>query len=214
MGVSTGFVKNLGNSDAKGGADTFRLWEGYREQATLWRLIALSQMVGTILLIIFSFHLYSTREVTLHVPRTPLPGQYSIHEIPQVALIEAATEVVNLIATYQPHIAEKQFRAALEMLEEPALSMFEEKMLGLELNAIRSTSRTQLFFVDPSKTMIEGTQEGLRVSLTGERTKFVGGKQVPTVYTRYSITFVTRPRNILNAYGLVATKIEVENVRS
>jgi hypothetical protein len=205
-------VKNLMQSASKGEADTFRLWESYREQANVWRLIALAQMFGSFLLICFCFYLYTTREVTLHVPRQPLPGQYSIYEIPEAALVEAATEIVNLIATYQPHTAEKQFQAALEMLEEPALTIFREKMLGLEMNAIKSTSRTQIFFVDPSKNRIEGTPEGIRVSLTGERTKFIAGKQVPPVNTRYNITFVTRPRNKLNMYGLVATKIEVENV--
>ena len=59
---------------------------------------------------------------------------------------------------------------------------------------------------------IEPMPDGIRVSLTGERQKFIAGKQVPPTFTRYSITFVTRPRNRINQYGLVATKIEVENV--
>ncbi|MCI5066191.1 hypothetical protein MRY87_10740 [bacterium] len=212
MGKVAHFIKHIGEVDSKGENDTFRLWESYREQAMLWRVIALAQMIGSILLIIFVFYLYSTREVTLHVPRQPLPGQYAINEIPEAALLEAATEIVNLIATYQPHVAERQFVAALEHLEEPALSTFRETMLGLELSAIRSTARTQLFFVDPTKTKIEPKSEGIAVSLFGDRTKFIAGKQVPTVHTRYTITFVTRPRNKLNMYGLMAKKIEVENV--
>ncbi|MCB0328493.1 MAG: hypothetical protein KDD70_02485 [Bdellovibrionales bacterium] len=212
MGKVAHIAKAIKQNESKGEADTFRLWESYREQANLWRIIAVLQLFGSFLLICFIFYLYSTRTVTLHVPRQPLPGQYSINEIPEAALIEAATEVVNLIATYQPHIAEKQFRSALELLEEPALTIFKEKMLGVELNAIRSTSRSQVLWVDPSRNKIEPMPDGIRVSLTGERQKFIAGKQVPPTFTRYSITFVTRPRNRINQYGLVATKIEVENV--
>ena len=214
MGKVAHFVKHVGEVESKGENDTFRLWESYREQAMLWRVIALAQMLGTFLLVCFAFYLYNTREVTLHVPRQPLPGQYSIHEIPEAVLIEEATELVNLIATYQPYVAEKQFRAALEMLAEPALSIFKEKMLGLELSAIRSTSRTQLFFVDPTKTTIEGTPNGIRVSMVGERAKFIAGKQLPAVYTKYTFTFITNPRNKINLYGLIVTKIEVQDVQA
>ena len=96
MGKVAQFISHVGEVETKGENDTFRLWESYREQATLWRVIALAQMLGTFLMVCFCFYLYSTREVTLHVPRQPLPGQYSIHEIPEAALVEAATEIVNL----------------------------------------------------------------------------------------------------------------------
>jgi hypothetical protein len=131
-----------------------------------------------------------------------------VNQIPEEILIEAATEIVNLIATYQPHTAEKQFRAALELLDEPALSQFKETMLGMELQAIRGTSRTQLFVVDPSRNKIEFTRHGAQVTLIGERDKLMAGKLITPVTTAYRITFATKPRNKINPYGLVATQIE------
>ena len=212
MAKNKNIAQKIKLAESRQEADTFKLWESYREQATMWRVIALVQMFGSFLLICFAFYVYSTREITLHVPRQPLPGQYAVDQIPEDALIEASTEIVNLIATYQPHTAQKQFLAALELLDEPALSVFKEKMLGMELQAIRGTSRTQLFFVDPSRNKIEKTRGGIRVSLIGERTKFLAGKQIAPVSTAYRITFTTKPRNKINPYGLVAINIEVEDV--
>jgi hypothetical protein len=198
MTKSSNIARKINLSESRQEADTFKLWESYREQATMWRVIALFQMFGSFLLICFAFYLYSTREITLHVPRQPLPGQYAVNQIPEEILIEAATEIVNLIATYQPHTAEKQFRAALELLDEPALSQFKETMLGMELQAIRGTSRTQLFVVDPSRNKIEFTRHGA----------LMAGKLITPVTTAYRITFATKPRNKINPYGLVATQIE------
>ncbi len=212
MAKSSNIARKIKVAESRQEADTFKLWESYREQATMWRVIALFQMFGSFLLICFSFYLYSTREITLHVPRQPLPGLYAVEQIPEDTLVEAATEIVNLIATYQPHTAEKQFRATLELLQEPALSQFKETMLGMELQAIRGTSRTQLFVVDPSRNKIEFTRHGAQVSaqvtLIGERDKFMAGKLITRVTTAYQITFTTKPRNKINPYGLVATQIE------
>jgi hypothetical protein len=208
MTKSSNIARKINVGESRQEADTFKLWESYREQATMWRVIALFQMFGSFLLICFAFYLYSTREITLHVPRQPLPGQYAVNQVPEDILVEAATEIVNLIATYQPHTAEKQFRAVLELLDEPALSQFKETMLGMELQAIRGTSRTQLFVVDPSRNTIEFSRHGAHVTLIGERDKFMAGKLLTPVTTAYRITFTTKPRNKINPYGLVATKIE------
>ncbi|MCB0331912.1 MAG: hypothetical protein KDD55_00365 [Bdellovibrionales bacterium] len=196
----------------KGENDTFRLWEGYQEQASMWRIMAVAQLMTTPLLIILAIYLYATRSTILHVPAKPEPGIYAVSELQDSQFIATATEMVNLIASYQPLTARKQFIAAAEMVVEPALSKFKEDMLEIELNAIESTSRTQIFFVDPTKTTVERQGNNVTARLTGERLKLIGGKQVPTIITRFSITMTTNPRHRLNPNGIVVTNIIPENL--
>jgi len=198
--------------EARGESDTLKLWENYREQATLWRTIALFQFISFPLLVLFSFYVYSTRTITLHVPPKPLPGHYSANEIPDSEFISQATEFVNLIASFQPKVARKQYDAATEMLMEPALSQFQEEMISLELRAIESTQRTQLFFVDPSKTNVRyGTREAT-VTLEGEKVKFISGRRLPSSGARYQITMTTVPHHRLNQYGIIVTRVAVEDL--
>ncbi|MCB0353701.1 MAG: hypothetical protein KDD64_09260 [Bdellovibrionales bacterium] len=207
------FVKDLGAIDAKGESDTLKLWENYREQANLWRIIAVLQFISTPALIIFCFYLYSTRSVTLNVPPKPLPGYYAVNQIPESEFVSQAEEIVNLIASYQPANARGQFAEASKMLMEPAYSTFLDKMIGTELKTIESTSRTQLFFVDPTKTKTTMAGREIQVSLEGERLKLIAGKQLAPVQTRFLVTMTTVPRQSLNPYGIMVTGIDTENVR-
>ena len=95
--------------EAKSDNDTVRLWENYREQALLWRAIALLQMPAMCAARLLSTYIWYNREVTLNVPAKPLPGYYSAYEIPDSEFLSVATEFVNLIASYQPKSARKQF---------------------------------------------------------------------------------------------------------
>lgn len=198
--------------DARNETDTIRLWENYRDQALLWRAIALLQMPATLVLAIFAFYLYGTHEITLNVPAKPLPGLYSAYEIPDAEFFDVATNYTNLIATYQPAVARRQFSKAREMLKEPMLDLFDREMMGTELKAIENTSRTQLFFADPSLQTITRQDNHVTVTMTGERLKLVAGKQLPMVVTKYTILMTLIPRNDLNPYGIVIENASVENV--
>ena len=140
--------------DTRDTSDTIRLWESYREQAMLWRGLALIQIPVTLVALLFCTVLWFTRTVTLNVPQAPLPGIYEAREIPDVEFIEVATNFVNLVATYQPAVARRQFEEARQYLIEPMLDKFEVDMLGTEIRAIENTNRTQIFFVDPAKTCL------------------------------------------------------------
>ena len=203
-------VKTANVVDARGESDTIRLWENYRDQALLWRSLALLQIPATLLALVFSLILWHTRKITLNVPREPLPGQYSVEELPNEKFIEATTEYINLIATYTPATAQPQFLKASQMLKEPLLSKFNEEMLGGEIKAIEQTNRTQVFFSDPTRTetrRLSSTE--MLVQVDGIRLKIVGGQELPPAPTRFLVQLTTIPRNVLNPYGIVITNVAV-----
>lgn len=198
--------------EARSETDTLRLWENYREQANMWRALALFQIPATLALIVFSMMLWATRTIELKVPSKPLPGVYLAKDIPDTEFVETATEFVNLIATYQFAIARRQFDQAREMLVEPILQKFNDEMMDQELRAIESTSRSQMFFIDPNKVQIQRRSDReVRVRLIGERMKIIAGKELPTITTGFDITMTTIPRQKVNPYGIVITNVDYEN---
>ena len=200
--------------EARKETDTIRLWENYKDQALLWRSLALLQIPTTLIAVLFSMVLWHTRRITLQVPHQPLPGIYSATEIPNEKFIEAATDLVNLIASYTPANARSQFKRARDMLKEPLLSKFELEMMGSEIKQIESTNRSQVFFVDPSKIVVLRSPSGndVLVHMQGERLKIVGGRGLPPLPTQFQVTMTTVPRNVLNPYGIVATNIDISNI--
>jgi hypothetical protein len=190
---------------ARSNSDTIRLWENYKDQALMWRSIALIQMPATAIALLFAILLWSTREITLQVPSKPLPGIYNAQDIPDSEFINVANDYINLVATYQPGTARKQFEAARAMLKEPLLTQFNTDMMVSELTAIENTARTQVFFTDPLKTKIERNGTEVTVTVIGERWKVIAGNPLPTVTSRFRVTMTTIPKNPLNPYGIVIT---------
>lgn len=199
--------------EAKGETDTIRLWENYRDQALLWRSMALLQIPATLAAVIFAFTLWVTGDIILNVPAKPLPGIYTAQEIPDTEFFDTATNFLNLIATYQPGNARKQFTKAREMLTEPLFTRFSTEMMETELRTVETTSRTQIFFADPTKTTITREGDEVVVEMTGERLKIVAGKDVPTVLTKYTVTMKTLPQNTLNPFGIAVSNIVSENIK-
>jgi hypothetical protein len=188
--------------EIKGTSDTIKVWEAYRDEALMWRAIALLQIPATLIALILCVLLWWGRETKLTVPPKPAPGHYSAREIPDVEFVETATEFVNLIASYQPVVARRQFIEARKFLSEPMLSNFNTEMLENELKAIESTSRTQLFFVDPTKTNIIRQGSQVTIEFIGDRLKIVAGQELPMIKSQYTVTMSTIPRNKLNPYGI------------
>lgn len=201
------------HSAAKHDTDTIRLWENYRDQALLWRSLALMQIPTTLVVLLFATGLWFTRKITLNVPRNPQPGIYSATDLPDEKFIESATEFVNLIASYQPAVAEAQFRKAREMLYAKLLEKFDSEMMNTELKAIQNTNRTQVFFADPAKTKIKrvGPSE-VWVQLEGEREKVVAGKELEPINSRYVVVLTTVPHNVLNRYGIVVSNVVLKTI--
>jgi len=192
---------------ARSNSDTIRLWENYKDQALLWRSLALLQMPATAIALLFAVLLWSTRQITLQVPSKPLPGMYDVTDIPDSEFVNVATDYVNLIATYQPGTARKQFEYARSMLKEPLLTKFNEEMMNSELGAIENTSRTQVFFIDPLKTKVSREGREVTITIIGERWKVIAGSELPTVTSRFRVTMTTLPRNPVNPYGIAITSV-------
>jgi hypothetical protein len=188
-------------------SDTIRLWENYKDQSLMWRSLSLIQIPTTCIAILFAIVMWSTREITLTVPSKPMPGIYAAQDIPDNEFVNVAMDYINLIATYQPRTARRQFEAASAMLKEPLLSKFKEEMLNSELGAIENSSRTQVFFVDPLKTGVARRGNDVVVSVEGERWKVIAGAELPTVTSRFRVTMTTIPRNQINPYGIVVTSV-------
>lgn len=192
---------------ARNNNDTIRLWENYKDQALMWRALSLIQLPTTFIAVIFALVMWSTREITLSVPSKPMPGMYAAQDIPDTEFVNAANDYVNLVATYQPNTARKQFEVARAMLKEPLLTRFNDENMGSELPAIETTLRTQVFFVDPLKTKVERDGTKVYVSISGERWKVIAGAPIPSVTSRYRLELTTIPRNPVNPYGIVITNI-------
>lgn len=213
MAKTARLVQHTTVPEVKNSSDTIRLWEAYRDQALLWRALALLQIPGTLIAIIFAWVLWANTEITLDVPAKPLPGQYPAEELHDSEFVEVATNFVNLIASYQPQVARRQFQRSREFLIEPYLSQFNAEMMEKELKTIETTSRTQFFFVDPTKIEVHRSEGQVVVTFIGERQKYVAGKEVDPVVTKYDITLVTIPRNDINPYGIVISNAYMENVK-
>ncbi|NMC63320.1 MAG: hypothetical protein GYA55_09155 [SAR324 cluster bacterium] len=204
-------LKDSTKQSVRSETDTIKIWEAYKDQAALWRAIALLQIPATAMALVLALILWSTRSITLNVPAKPLPGVYAVHELRDNEFINVATEFINLVATYKPNVARRQFEKASEMLIEPMLSYFKTNILNDELKAIETTGRTQFFFPDPSKTTIQRDGKNVIVVFRGDRTKIIGGRDAPPTPAMYEITMTTIPRNILNPYGIVISNVIFES---
>ncbi|MCO6432480.1 MAG: hypothetical protein J5J00_16625 [Deltaproteobacteria bacterium] len=209
---ATEIVKDTKILESKRESDTIRLWEGYREQAILWRSLALLQIPATLICVGIALFMTLTRTTVLNVPARPLPGTYSVDELNDAEFIEVAQNYINLISTYQPAVARRQFNKAREYVAEPMLTTFDQDMMITELKTIETTRKTQIFFVDPAEIIVEREGNEVWVTMTGDRVKWVAGKELPAIVTRYVLTMTTIPRNDINPYGIVVTNVQSEVV--
>ena len=199
-------------AEAGSGGDTIRLWENYREQATMWRAIALLQIPATIVAVALAALMWSTRVSYLNVPSRPLPGQYSINELPDTEFENVATDFVNLVGSYSATTARQQFATASELLVEPYLTTYKKDMIETVLPAIEQIGRTQMFMVDPAKTVFDRKGKFMTVTYIGERTRFIAGREIAAKRGQFKITMTTNPRNRLNPYGIVIYNVEFNEI--
>jgi hypothetical protein len=204
-------MKNIERVEGRAGADTIRLWEGFREQAYFWRALSLLQMPTTVIAVVAALIMYFYADTTIEVPTKPNPGIYSVKQLPDSEFIKVATEVVNSISSYTPVNAREQFRTSRKYLWEPALSQFEKTMIEGELETIESTSRSQMFFIDPKKIRVDrhAQLDRVVVRLPGVRQKLIGQKAIPADELVYYVKMTTIPRNMHNEYGIVIVDIRV-----
>lgn len=183
----------------------------YQKTAIFWRTLALVQIPITLFCLVFALLMWISRGTYFKVEDPLLPGHYATSEIPDKEFISVATEWINLVATYQPKVARKQFNKAEEYLIEPMLSVFASKFLGQELTAIEQTMRSQMYFVDPFSTSVTRDESGdfAIVTLMGEREKIADGDELPIESSYFQITMTTTvPEDTVNQYGIVITDVQ------
>ncbi len=104
-----------------------------------------------------------------------------ISKVPEKDYVDHAVRVINLISTYVPEEADRQFNQAKEFFAEPALSEFQSTMLSTELAAIKETKRKQHFSHDPKLVKFERFLPAgvVVVRIPGIRNRFLGEKPLP-----------------------------------
>lgn len=205
--------------EGRTGADTIRLWENFKEQAYLWRAIAILQMPATFLALLGWLIVFMTADITIEPPENPQPGRYSVKQMPDSEFLRAATDIVNLIATYQPMTAEAQFRKARTKLWEPALSEFEARMIGInerdtnsEIWAISSSHRSQVFLVNNDLVRVQRfpNKDIAVVRLPGTVQRIISNEPLKSEEIVYYVKMTTIPRSAYNESGIVVIDIRLK----
>lgn len=199
--------EDLSIVDGRAGEDSIRVWDRYKERAHFWRAIALLQIPLAIIALIAMISMYFSGDTIVQVPDRPQPGSYSMKKLPDSEFINVAVEVANLVTTFTPATADRQFKAARKFLWEPALSQFETDKIQVELRMIQETSRSQLFFIDTKQIKVERLPEidSVVVRLPGVRQKLIGNQAIPPDQLVAYVRMTTIPRNEMNEFGIVVT---------
>src|SRR5262249_55110998 len=129
--------------------------------------------------------------------------------------IRVATEMVNLIASYQPAVARQQFSTARNYLSEPALTVFDENVMKTELRNIEETNRSQIFFVRTNAIKVERfpNLDNVIVQLPGWQ-KVIGSTPLASEELVYHVKMTTTPRNEHNEFGIMIIDIKSRAVNS
>jgi hypothetical protein len=128
--------------------------------------------------------------------------------LPDTAFINVAQNIVNLLATYQPERIEEHYALARRFLWEPALTSIRDFM-RVEIPKIKTTRKSQIFYVNPRLTQVQRYADYTTVSLRGTRHKFIGKTHLEPDVLIYQVQMTTIPRNVSNEYGIVVTGITV-----
>ena len=186
-----------------------RQWKNAERQAYFWRGFTLLQIVSTALAIVVGLGFYFAADTVVQVPTPRDVGFTEVSELPDTEFIDHAVSLVNLIATYQPAVARRQFKTARDYLWEPALTKFEEEMIGSELQSIEQTRRSQRFDINPRGISVRRTKENqVQVFIPGIREKFVSNRPLPYDRLMFVVTMTTLPKKVENKYGIVVTEID------
>lgn len=208
-------LSEMERTAGRAGSDTLRLWEFYKNQALLWRALALLQIPGTALALVMAILMFVTRTQIFNIPEKPLAGYFSVKDLPDAEFVNFATNLVNTAYTYQYVNAERQLTSARRYLWEPALSEYDKRVLGDEMRIISQTARSQMFFIDEGLTkVIRRSNDGkVTVRFVGTMQRLLGTEtarpQEMVIYVKMS----TVPRTVENEYGIVAVDLRINETR-
>ncbi len=216
-------ITTIEKVEGRSSGDTFKLWEGFREQALLWRILALLQMPTVALALIFALMVYYNSTIVIEPPEYPQPGMYSIKKLPDSEFMKMAIDIVNLIGTYQPANAERQFRTTRLFLWEPALSEFEKVYLygysadntPSQLQVIKDTQRSQAFLINYDLMQVQRypNLDMVVVRVPGTRQILIGKRPLDDEITYY-FKMTTIPKSPYNPRGIVIFDVRIKKQTS
>lgn len=182
--------------------DLIRVWENYLEKAYFWRALFFLQIPITIFALALASVIFINRNITLNVPPVPKPGIYSPESIPDVEFINFATNFVNLIFNVNPANIERHFETAKTFLAPQPQEAFSNIFFKQEVPIIKTTGASQVFIIDPLKTVVKRRGSTVQVTFTGERIRFLAGKETRYSFAFTEVTLRTVPHTNLNPYGI------------
>jgi len=205
-------VRDLERVADRVGPDTVKLWDSYREQALLWRAIALLQLPALFFASILALITFFYSDQVVEAPPKPEPAFLSVNDISDQDFILKAKKLVSLLTSYQPETAERQFEIARKSLWEPALSAFNKEFLQKQIRIIEETKRSQLFYFSEKQIKLTRGEDFVEARIPGERQKLIGKTPMPSDQIAWYIKFTTIPRNELNQLGIVVIDLKPVSV--
>lgn len=203
-------LQMLERTEKRVGPNTIDLWEAHREQASLWRILAILVLPATLLSLGIMFLVWFAGDIRVEIPPKPEVPYYKVDQVPDKEFIAIASQVTSLLSSYRAYEARRQFEYARQFLWEPALKQFTLQWLGQELPLIEQTQRSQVFYASPHQIKIEREKNFVWVRYPGTRQKFLGNELNSKDEIIWWFRMTTIPRNIHNNYGIVINDIKVE----
>ena len=200
-------IRDLERVSQRVGPDTIKLWDSYREQALLWRALALLQLPALFFAFILAMITFFYSDKVIEAPSKPEPGYLEVSDVSDKDFVIAAVNVVNLITSYQPETAGRQFKLARRSLWEPALSVFNKEYIEKQVKFIENTNRSQLFYLSKPQLKIVREKGFVEVRVPGKRKKLIGETPRPIDEMAWYVRLTTIPRNELNPLGIVVTDL-------
>lgn len=123
--------------------DLNKVTAAYKMQSYFWRWVSLFQIPFLFFLLLFFLNLYISRDTIINVPDRPFEGYKEVSQLSDSEFINFAQDFFNLVGTFQPTIAEKQFETASTFLVGQKREEFKRDFLQTKLVEVRETSRTE-----------------------------------------------------------------------
>ena len=169
--------------------ELLRMVDRYKVQGHFWRFLSLLQFPIILALTFYFVSRYLSADTLVKVPEPPVPGETAQDKIPDKEYLNTATNVINLIGTYQPTTARDQFESARDFFLDSAVKSFDETQLDSELITAEESDISQQLDVYSSKISRE-SKGAAQVCLSGVRQKIVERTPLPQQSVTYCFSFV------------------------
>ena len=169
--------------------ELLRMVDRYKVQGHFWRFLSLLQFPIILFLTLYFITRYLGADTLVKVSEPPIPGEVPQDKIPDKEYINTATNIINLIGSYQPTTARDQFETASDFFLDSALASFEETQMNSELITAEESDISQRLDVYSSRIVREA-KGNAQVCLSGVRQKIVDRSPLPQQDVTYCFSFI------------------------